>query len=195
MILSLINARTFHQLIGFNNIWVGYLLLVVLCLILSALYAFFISSKFTGLNYIIKWHVAIFLVNITIWFWIPILMSRLFCQLNVFCGFESIFLALPLLIASFILMILDMRFSPEAKYFRNQKQSEETSAFLTRMKAASPAIAVEVDCYHYETRMRMNSNSNMSRSRTVERSTFKERRAFPIDGFVDETQVPSEIEN
>jgi hypothetical protein len=186
-------CQAFDQSISFDqigNIWIGYLILVIFCLLLSAIYAIFMSCKFSYLKYVVKWHIGIFFVNITIWFWVPCLIFNAICHLNFFCGYYLA--AIPLAAVCLVISVLDLYFAPEAKYFKNQKQAEETSMFLERMKAAKPAIAVKIACFHYETRMRRNSNS--TRTRTNEKVTFTERRMFPIDGFVDVSQVPSRID-
>jgi hypothetical protein len=180
----------FHQSVGFQNLWIGFLFLVTFCLLLSALYSFCMCCKFSHLKYIIKWHIGIFLVNITIWFWVPSLIFNAICQTHLVCGWYV--LAIPLVAGCFLATLLDLHFSPEAKYFRNQKPAEKTQQFLERIRAAKPAIGVKIVCFHYETRMRR--NSNISGAKTVQKVTHRERRLFPIDGFVDVSQVPSRID-
>jgi len=176
-------CQDFHQSIGFNNLWLGYVILVVFCLILAAIYAVVIRCKFPDRTYVIKWHVGIFLVNVTIWFWTPCLILIAVCNVSIFCGF--IMITIPLVALCFVLMGLDLMYSPEAKHFKNQKEAQETSLFLERLKAAKPAVSVKISCYHYARWKR-----ELFEREVV---TFTERRFFPIDGFIDESQTPSRI--
>jgi hypothetical protein len=131
----------FHQKVEFHNLGIGFLFLVAFCLLLSALYSFFMCCKFSHLKYIIKWHIGIFLVNITLWFWVPSLIFNAICKTHLICGWYVF--AIPLVAGCFIASILDLHFYPEAKYFKTQKQAEETHKFLERIRAA------KVQCFHY----------------------------------------------
>ena len=172
-------CQDFHNTVGFDNIWLGYLIVVGCGLLLSAIYAVMMCSKRPRLQFVIKWHVGIFLVNITNGFWVPALIFNAICNVSPFCGYH--FFGIPLVPICLLLMVLDLFFSPEAKYFQKQKQAEETSVFLERMKAAKPAIAVRITCYRYD-----------SGSKRV---GYTEKREFPINSFVDETQVPDKIDS
>ena len=172
-----------YNSVGFQNLWLGYAIVLGSCLLLSAIYAAIIFFKLPHLKMLIKWHIGIFLVNITFWFWIPSLIFTTICQVHLFCGYNVF--AAPLVIACFIITVLDLYYAPEAKYFRNQKQAEETLEMLERIRAAKPAIGFYIKCFHYE---------NCGKNNTVKRVTFRERRLFKIDGFVDVSQIPSRID-
>lgn len=172
-------CHDFHQSVGFHNLWFGYLILVAFCLLLAASYSFLICYKFSHLRYILKWHIGLLLINITIWFWVPAFIFNEICQINLLCGLYVF--AIPLAVVCFILSLLELYYSPDAKFFRSQKSAEETEQFLKNLKAATPRIGVKIVCFHYEMRGKW----------TVEKATFKERRYFPITGFLDASQTPS----
>ena len=96
----------FHQQFGFQNLWIGFLILIAFCLLLCAFYSFFMCCKFSHLKHVIKWHIGIFLVNITIWFWVPSLIFNAICQTHLICGWYVF--VIPLVAGCFIATILDL---------------------------------------------------------------------------------------
>ena len=190
-------CMAFQYSVPFDSpwIWIVYALAIASALLLSTVYSSLICCKYPHLKHVLKWHVGIFLINITTWFWLPFIIFNAICKVHYGCGVLHYILASPLVLICIILSLIDMGFSPEAKYFRNQKKSEETSQFLDRLRAAKPAVAVKIECFHYEVRTNRNSNvQDNARFKTVEKVTFRERRLFPIDGFLDVSQVPHRLE-
>ena len=171
----------FYKSVGFGNFWLGYLIVLGSCLLLSAIYASIVFWKLPHLKTLIKWHIGIFLVNITSWYWIPVFIITTICQVHLFCGF-NIF-AVILVIACVIITPLDLYYAPEAKYFRNQKQAVEALELLERIRAAKPSIGLYIKSFHHE-----NWGKHI-----YKKVTFREKRKFQIDGFLDVSQIPSRI--
>jgi len=183
-------CSSFHSTIGFNNLWKLYIGLIFICLILSAIYIIYIKTKHPDRFGMVPFHIGIFLVNATLWFSIPTLIMNAICWVNAFCSYWMIFIILAII--SFILMIIDLQLSKEAKLFKTIKEAEDTTKFFERMKEAKPILTVYVTCFHHETRRRRrNSDSMLSSTRSVKVTSFKDSRAFPIDSYTDETQIPS----
>jgi len=172
---------SFNNLVGFENLWFCYLILLGVCLVLSVVYAAILCYKLST-HGIIKWHVGIFLVNATIWFWSFSLILGSICDVHLLCGYNLF--SIILIIICVILCLLDLYFAPEAKYFRNQMEAEKVSSMLDRIKAAKPVIGLYIKGFHYE---------NWGKH-TFKKVTFRERRLFKIDGFLDVSQTPSRID-
>ena len=77
-------------------------------------------------------------------------------------------------LGSIALVVLDLLISPEVKYFKRQKEAEETSVILEKMKRAKPELGVIINCYH-----------NVKQKSTNKVTTFTDHREFPIDSFLD----------
>ena len=176
-------CQNFHQTVGFGNIFYGYFIAICFCVFLSTLYAFFIYFKYNNIVYVIKWHVGIFLVNMTILFWVPSVIFSWSCSVSGPCS-PVVFFGSVFTLGSIALVVLDLLISPEVKYFKRQKEAEETSVILEKMKRAKPELGVIINCYH-----------NVKQKSTNKVTTFTDHREFPIDSFLDETDLPSSLNN
>ena len=121
----------------------------------------------------------------TILFWVPSVIFSRSCSVSFSCS-PVVFFGSVLTLGCIALVVLDFLISPEVKYFKRQKEGEETCVILEKMKRAKPEIGVIINCYH---------NHNVKQFSTNKVTTFTDHREFPIDSFLDETDLPSSLNN
>lgn len=165
-----------------------YFVLMVLSILICGLYGIFVYNKIPAYKNIIYWHAGIFLVNITTWYWAPIVLLYNSCDISSGYCTAGVFI----LISSITLTFLDMILSPDAKYFNIFQHVEETSRFLARVKETKPSIIINLKCYHNESISRQTGFRTKSLYREL--ITYTDSKIFPFDTFVDQTIIPNNID-
>ena len=107
----------------YEYLWMGYGGVIALWIIISTTYGLKMRSKNPDKVYKVKWHIGLLFVNLTTLYWIVPISIGFYCREWLACG--ELRIALAFVVLSLILTILDLIFSPDAKYFKSSSTTED----------------------------------------------------------------------